>query len=79
MSDVRYDPKMIVGNNEVMYVRVRGQLFPIDKVDFVQIDPNNFNIVQDIPLSQAINKLMWHNLHDYNKPIEDWRELNRNE
>jgi hypothetical protein len=66
---------MDIGNKDVMFVRVYGRLIPIEKIDFVQIDPNKGNIVQDIPLLEPIQKLMWHNLHNFNKPLEDWRDL----
>lgn len=69
---------MNVGNTNIMYVRLYGgQLIPLNKVNFVQVDPNNGNIVQEIPLNEPINKLMWHNMHDYNKPLEDWHDLNK--
>lgn len=66
---------MFIGNKDVMFVRVYGRLVPIEKIDFVQVDPNTGNIVQDIPLLQPIEKLMWHNLHNYTKPIQDWQDL----
>jgi hypothetical protein len=68
---------MTIGNKDVMFVRVYGRLIPIEKIDFVQIDPNKGNIVQDIPLLEPIQKLMWHNLHSFNKPLEDWIDLER--
>jgi hypothetical protein len=66
---------MFIGNKDVMFVRVYGRLVPIEKIDFVQVDPNTNNIVQDVPLLEPIEKLMWHNLHNYTKPNQDWREL----
>ena len=66
---------MFIGNKDVMFIRVYGRLVPIEKIDFVQVDPNTGNIVQDIPLLEPIDKLMWDNLHNYTKPIQDWLEL----
>lgn len=66
-----------IGNNEVMFIRVYGRLIPISKVDFVQLDPNKGNIIQDIPLSEPINLLMHKNMHDFSKPFEDRRIFNK--
>jgi hypothetical protein len=66
-----------VGNNDVMYIRVYGKLVPINKVDFVQLDPNKGHIVQDMPLSQPINLLMYMNMHDFIRPFEDRKTFNQ--
>lgn len=55
-----------VGNKNVMYVRIYGRLVPISELSFVQVDPNNKDvIVQDIPLSDLVSMLMWHNLNSF--------------
>jgi hypothetical protein len=66
-----------VGNNDVMFIRVYGKLVPIHKVDFVQVDPNKGHIVQDMPLTQPINLLMYMNMHDFIKPFEDRKAFNK--
>lgn len=65
-----------VGNNDIMFIRVYGKLVPIHKVDFVQVDPNKGHIVQDMPLAQPINLLMYMNMHDFIKPFEDRQKFN---
>lgn len=65
-----------VGNNNVMYVRVYGNLVPINKVNFVQINPNNKNIVQEMPLTEPINLLMYMNMHDFIRPFDDLKTFN---
>jgi hypothetical protein len=66
-----------VGNNDIMFIRVYGKLVPIHKVDFVQVDPNKGHIVQDMPLTQPINLLMYMNMHDFIKPFEDREKFNQ--
>jgi hypothetical protein len=66
-----------VGNNDVMFIRVYGKLVPIHKVDFVQVDPNKGHIVQDMPLTQPINLLMYMNMHDFTTPFEDRKTFNK--
>jgi len=65
-----------IGNNDVMFVRVYGKLVPIHKVDFVQVDPNKGHIVQDMPLTQPINLLMYMNMHDFVKPFDELKVFN---
>lgn len=65
-----------VGNNSVMYIRVYGNLVPINKVNFVQVNPNNSKIVQEMPLTEPINLLMYMNMHDFIKPFDDLKTFN---
>lgn len=66
-----------IGNNEVLFIRVYGRLVPIDKVDFVQVDPNRGQIIQDVPLSEPINLLMYKHMHDFKNIIEDRKNFNK--
>lgn len=67
--------KTEVGNTDIMYVRIWGRLIPINQVDFVQVDPNNGEIEQDIPLSIIMQNLMRYNLEAFQKMKDDWTDL----
>lgn len=54
-----------IGNNGVLFVRIYGRLISIAEVDFVQTDPNTGQIVQELPLTEPINRLMWNNLNNF--------------
>lgn len=67
--------KTEVGNTDIMYVRVWGRLIPVNQVDFVQLDPNNGEIEQDIPLARVVQSLMKFNLEAFEKIKTSWRDL----
>lgn len=64
--------KTDVGNTDIMYVRVWGRLVPVKQVQFVQVDPNNGKIEQDIPLERIVQSLMRFNLEAFAKIETDW-------
>lgn len=67
--------KTEIGNTDIMYVRVWGRLVPVNQVNFVQINPNNGEIEQDIPLSRVVQSLMKFNLEAFQKMKTSWKEL----
>lgn len=67
--------KTEIGNTDIMYVRVWGRLVPVNQVNFVQINPNNGEIEQDIPLSRVVQSLMKFNLEAFQKMKTTWKEL----
>lgn len=54
-------------NTNIIFVRVFGQLIPVDNVTLVQKDPNSGKIVQEIPLSRPLEDLMEYNLTSFVK------------
>lgn len=60
-----------IGNNKVLYVRAFGVLVPISEVNFVQLDPNNKEIVQEIPLTDPINRLMQYVLLSCERKVDN--------
>lgn len=67
--------KTEIGNTDIMYVRVWGRLVPVNQVNFVQVNPNNGEIEQDIPLSRVVQSLMKFNLEAFQKMKTSWKEL----
>lgn len=63
-------------NTNIIYIRAyNGSLIPINKVNLVTTDPNNGKIVQEITLESCIEKLIHHNMNNYEKIRDNWVEL----
>lgn len=63
-------------NTDIIYIRAyNGSLIPISKVNLVTTDPNNGKITQEIPLEVCINKLMHHNMNNFESTESDWRKI----
>jgi hypothetical protein len=63
-------------NTDIIYIRAyNGSLIPISKVNLVTTDPNNGKITQEIPLEFCINKLMHHNMNNFESTESDWRKI----
>ena len=67
---------MTNSNMDIIYIRAyNGSLIPIDKVKLVTVDPNSGKIVNEIPLTTCIEKIIHTNLNNFNVPNEKWRQL----
>jgi hypothetical protein len=63
-------------NSNIIYIRAyNGSLIPISKVNLVTTDPNNGKVTQEIPLEFCINKLMHHNMNNFEKTENDWHKI----
>ena len=63
-------------NSNIVYIRAyNGSLIPISKVNLVTTDPNNGKVVQEISLLHCIEKLMHHNMNNFEKIKDDWKDL----
>lgn len=63
-------------NTNIIYIRAyNGSLIPISKVNLVTTDPNTGKIVQEITLECCIEKLIHHNMNNYEKIKDNWLEL----
>lgn len=63
-------------NSNIIYVRAyNGSLIPISKVNLVTTDPNNGKVTQEIPLELCINKLMHHNMNNFETTENDWHKI----
>lgn len=51
-------------NTDVMYIRVWGMTIPLDETEFIQVSPNNGEIVQRLKMTEVINLLARHNMKD---------------
>lgn len=51
-------------NTDVMYIRVWGMTIPLDETEFIQVSPNNGEIVQRLKMTEVINLLVRHNMKD---------------
>jgi hypothetical protein len=64
-------------NKNIIYIRIYGgSLIPLDKVELVTTDPNNGKVLQEIPLSVPIEKLMHHNMNNFVQSPSNWNKLN---
>ena len=67
---------MIQMNSDIVYVRsYSGSLIPMKKVMLVTTDPNTGKVVQEVPLADLLEKLMYHNMNSFEKTDRHWREL----
>jgi hypothetical protein len=63
-------------NSDIIFVRLYGgSLIPISKVQIVTTDPNNGKVQQEIPLELCINKLMYHNMNNFETIENNWHKL----
>ena len=63
-------------NMNIIYVRAyNGGLIPIKNVNLVTVDPNKGNITQELPMTFIMEKLMHHNMNNFEAVRDDWRGL----
>jgi hypothetical protein len=63
-------------NTGIVYIRAyNGSLIPISKVNLVTTDPNTGKVVQEVSLQHCIEKLMYHNMNNFEKIKDDWKNL----
>lgn len=68
------------GNMDIIYIRsYNGSLIPIKNVQLVTLDPNKGNILQEIPMTFLIEKLMYHNMNDFVEIKDNWKQLDNYE
>jgi len=51
-------------NTKVMYIRAWGMTIPLDEAEFIQVNPNNGELVQRMSMKNVINLLVRHNIKD---------------
>jgi hypothetical protein len=67
---------MINGNMDIVYIRAyNGNLIPIKNVQLVTLDANKGSVVQEIPMTLLVEKLMYHNMNDYVELKDNWKHL----
>lgn len=50
-------------NTKVMYIQAFGMKVPLDETTFIQVNPNNGEVIQKIAMKEVINLLVRHNMH----------------
>ena len=46
-----------------MYIQAFGMKVPLDETTFIQVNPNNGEVIQKIAMKEVINLLVRHNMH----------------
>jgi len=63
-------------NSNIIHIRAyNGSLVPINKVMLVTTDPNTGKILQEVPLADLIEKLMYHNMNSFERTEMPFRDL----
>lgn len=67
---------MVEMNSNIIHIRsYNGSLVPINKVMLVTTDPNTGKILQEVPLADLIEKLMYHNMNSFERTEMPFRDL----
>lgn len=67
---------MLNYNPDIIFIRAyNGSLIPISKVNLVTIDPNNGKVIQEIPFDFFVQKLIHHNMNNFENARTNWKQI----